>query len=140
MIEYPSLIKLSKPDRCYIVEFPDLPGCLTYGATIDEAFSAAGEALTGYLESIDLRSIDIPIPSKITGKNVYYIAPETKTAFAIWMKIKRKENGLTQKKAAELLNMSLQGYQKYENPELANPTLVTLKKIEKVFNEKIIMI
>ena len=54
------------------------------------------------------------------------------------MKIKRIEKGLTQKKAAELLGINFQSYQKYENPKRANPTLTTLVKIEKLFNEKIL--
>jgi antitoxin HicB len=140
MIEYPAKIKYDKNDNCYIVEFPDLPGCLTYGETIEAAQEMAVEALSGYLESIDLRKLDIPTPSKLKGKNIYYIAPEAKTAFAIWMKLTRIKKGLTQKKAAELLGINFQSYQKYENPKQANPTLTTLKKIEKVFNEKLVSV
>lgn len=139
MIEYPAKIKHSKADNCYLVEFPDLPGCLTYGDTLDEAREMAAEALSGYLESIDLRKMDIPAPSSLKGKNVYYISPEPKTAFAVWMKLKRIEKGLTQQKAAKLLGINFQSYQKYENPKRANPTLTTLRKIEKVFDEKILV-
>lgn len=140
MIEYPAKIKYSKNDKCYLVEFPDLPGCHTYGSNMDEAGEMAVEALTGYLESIDLRKMDIPKPSELKGKDIFYISPEPKTAFAIWMKLKRIEKGLTQQKAAELLEINFQSYQKYENPKLANPTLTTLKKIERVFNEKIVLV
>jgi antitoxin HicB len=140
MIEYPAKIKYSKNDKCYLVEFPDLPGCHTYGRTMDEAGEMAVEALTGYLESIDLRKMDIPKPSELKEKDIFYIAPEPKTAFAIWMKLKRIEKGLTQQKAAEMLEINFQSYQKYENPKLANPTLTTLKKIERVFNEKIVLV
>ncbi len=139
MIEYPAKIKHSKADNCYLVEFPDLPGCLTYGDTLEEAREMAAEALSGYLESIDLRKMDIPSPSSLKGKNVYYISPEPKTAFAVWMKLKRIEKGLTQQKAAKLLGINFQSYQKYENPKRANPTLTTLRKIEKVFDEKILV-
>lgn len=140
MIQYPAKIKFDKNDRCYLVEFPDLPGCHTYGETMEEAQEMAVEALSGYLESIDLRKMNIPAPSKLAGKDVYYIVPEARTAFAVWMKLKRMEKGLTQQKAAELLGVNFQSYQKYENPKQANPTLTTLKKIEKVFNEKLVLI
>jgi len=140
MIQYPAKIKYSNSDNCYLVEFPDLPGCRTYGETLKEANEMAFEALNGYLESIDLRKIIIPQPSKISGKNIFYIAPEPKTAFAVWMKLKRIEKGFTQQKAAELLEINFQSYQKFENPKKANPTLTTLKKIERVFNEKIVLI
>jgi len=139
MIEYPAKIKHSKTDNCYLIEFPDLPGCLTYGETLEEARQMAVEALSGYLESIDLRKMDIPAPSKLTGKSIYFIAPEPKTAFAVWMKLKRIEKGMTQQKAADMLGINFQSYQKFENPRRANPTLTTLIKIEKVFNEKILV-
>jgi len=140
MIEYPARIKYSKSDQCYLVTFPDLPGCHTFGGTLENALEMAVDALSGYLESIDLRKMDIPKPSVLKEKDVYYVAPEPKTAFAVWMKFKRIEKGLTQKNVAEMLEINFQSYQKYENPRLANPTLTTLKKIEKVFNEKIILV
>jgi antitoxin HicB len=139
MIKYAAKIKYDKSDDCYLVEFPDLLGCVTNGETVDEARKMAIEALTGYLDSIDLRNMDIPEPSRIKGKSVYYISPEPKTAFAVWMKLNRKKKKLSQKKAAEMLGVSVQAYQKYENPKQANPTLTTLIKIENVFNEQILV-
>jgi antitoxin HicB len=138
MIQYPAKIIYDKSDGAYNVEFPDLPGCLTYGDTLEEAKINATEALTGYLESIDLRSIKIPAPSKMKGKGVFYIQPEKRVAFAIWLKTKRQEKGYTQKDMAEKLGTSFQNYQKYENPLKTNPTLRTINKLEKVFKERII--
>ena len=66
MIQYPAKIK--KDNDSYNVEFPDLPGCFTYGNDLESALSNAKEALTGYLESIDLRKIKIPNPSTLRGK------------------------------------------------------------------------
>lgn len=140
MIEYPAVIKYSKSDNSYLVNFPDLPGCHTYGGTIEEAQRMASEALSGYLESIDLRKMNIPAPSKLKGRNIFNIAPEPRVAFAIWLKLKRSEKKITQQKAAELLNINFQSYQKFENPKKANPTLATLKKLEQIFNERIILI
>lgn len=140
MISYPAKILWSKSDKCYIVEFPDIPGCITYGETIETAFKNAREALTGYLESVDLRKIDIPLPSAASGKNIYYISPEKQTAFALWLKIKRAEKNLTQKEAAEKLKINFQSYQKFEDPKKSNPTLKTILKIEEAFNEKILIV
>jgi antitoxin HicB len=140
MIQYPAKVKFSKSDNCWLVEFPDLPGCHTYGETRDDALDMAVEALSGYLESIDMRKISIPRPSAPKSKDAVYVSPDPKTAFAIWMKLKRLEKGLTQQKAAELLEINFQSYQKFENPKKANPTLTTLKKIERVFNEKIVLV
>lgn len=140
MIRYPAKIKYSGIDKVFLVEFPDLPGCHTFGETREEAITMAEEALSAYLESIDLRKIKIPGPSALKGRCVVYISPDSKTAFAVWMKLKRMEKGLTQKKAAELLGISFQSYQKFENPGKANPTLTTLKKIESLFDEKILLV
>jgi antitoxin HicB len=52
MISYPAIIKYDKADKNYLVEFPDLPGCVTFGRTLEEAKQNAEEALSGYLESI----------------------------------------------------------------------------------------
>ena len=140
MIEYPAIIRYSRTDSCYLVEFPDLPGCLTYGKKIGEARDNAREALNGYLESIDLRKISIPTPSDLQGKNVHRIIPDTQISFAIWLKLKRAEHGYTQKEMARLLGINFQSYQRYENPRKANPTLKTIIKVESVLKEKVLVI
>ncbi|OHD62807.1 MAG: hypothetical protein A2176_02910 [Spirochaetes bacterium RBG_13_51_14] len=140
MIQYPAKINYSKSDKCYLVTFPDLPGCLTYGETIKEARNNAREALTGYLESIDLRKMEIPEPSKLSGRNVHYIHPEIQVSFALWLKTKRAEHGLTQKDMARLLEINFQSYQKYENPKKTNPTLKTIAKVESVLKERVLSI
>ncbi len=138
MIQYPAKITYDKSDNCYNVEFPDLPGCLTYGETLEEAKYYAANALTGYLESIDLRKINIPKPSDLKGRDVYNIKPEKKVTFAIWLKTKRIEKGYSQKDMADKLGTSFQNYQKYENPVKTNPTLKTINILETVFEENII--
>lgn len=140
IIQYPAKITFSKADKCFLVEFPDLTGCMTYGDTLEEAQANAKEALTGYLESIDLRSIEIPHPSRLKGKEVYFIAPETSTAFAVWLKLMRTKKGLSQKQAAKMLGINFQSYQKFENPKKANPTLKTIDRIEQTFGVKLIMV
>jgi antitoxin HicB len=140
MIQYPARINYSKSDKCYLVTFPDLPGCLTYGETIEEARNHAREALTGYLASIDLRKMDIPKPSKLTGRNVNYIHPDIQVSFALWLKMKRSEHGLTQKDMARLLEINFQSYQKYENPKKTNPTLKTIAKVQSILKEHVLSI
>ena len=45
-----------EPDReephRYNVRVPALPGCLTYGESIEDALANAHEAITGYVESL----------------------------------------------------------------------------------------
>lgn len=141
-ISYPAIFKKLREEgqEYYLVEFPDLPGCLTYGNTEEEALFNAKEALTGYLESIDSRSMVIPDPSTIKGKNVKYIFPNKNVSFAIWLKKNREKSGLSQKDIAEKLKIAYQTYQRFENPEKANPTLKTIIRLEEVFQEELIKI
>lgn len=48
-------------DGGYTVSFPALPGCLTHGATMDEARRMAAEALQGYLETLNEDGMSIPV-------------------------------------------------------------------------------
>lgn len=45
---YPAIFH--KDEQGYWVEFPDLPGCNTQGATLEEAYKMAKEALALYLD------------------------------------------------------------------------------------------
>ncbi len=48
------------------VEFPDLPGCLTCGDTIEEATQNAKEALGLHLYGMEQDEDDIPKPTPVT--------------------------------------------------------------------------
>ena len=50
------------PHSDYGVSFPDLPGCITAGGTIEEAREMAAEALALYLESLAADGECIPPP------------------------------------------------------------------------------
>ena len=52
-------------DSNYGVSFPDIPGCVTVGKTIDEAKEMAHEALTGHIEVMIERGYDPPAPSSL---------------------------------------------------------------------------
>ena len=52
-----------EPDSNYGVSFPDLPGCITAGGTLEEAREMAAEALSLHLEGMAHAGMDIPAPS-----------------------------------------------------------------------------
>ncbi len=64
IIAYPAVFTYE--DGSYNVEFPDLPGCLTFGDTIEEAFFNAKEALAGYSASVLERGDKLPAASSFT--------------------------------------------------------------------------
>ena len=53
------------PDSDFGVEFPDVPGCITAGHTLDEARAMAAEALAGHLAFLESEGHPIPAPSSM---------------------------------------------------------------------------
>ena len=51
-------------DESYWVEFPDLPGCQTFGSTISETMECAQEALSGYLITVLEEGRSLATPSE----------------------------------------------------------------------------
>ncbi len=51
-----------EPEGGYTALVPALPGCVTYGRTVDEAREMAKDAISGYIAS--LRKHKDPIPSR----------------------------------------------------------------------------
>lgn len=135
ILSYPAKIKYLSEDKTFFVEFPDLPGCLTEGATLEDAKRNAKEALTGYLASVFDRTLKIPNPSDIKGKHVYNIEPEPEVAVPILLKKLRETRKLTQGDIAKVLGISYQAYQRLEKPGKSNPTLKTLERLARVFNK-----
>ena len=50
------------PDSIYGVSFPDMPGCISAGATIDEAVRNAVEALSGHVRMLEADGDPVPAP------------------------------------------------------------------------------
>ncbi len=49
-----------EPEGGYTVTVPALPGCITYGETVDEAITMAKEAIELYIESLVEHNEPIP--------------------------------------------------------------------------------
>ena len=60
-MKYPVLV--DGEDGVYGVVFPDLPGCVAMGTTVDEALVNAEEAVRDWVESMEAHGQDIPAPS-----------------------------------------------------------------------------
>ena len=59
LLSYRLLLR-KEPEGGYTVIVPSLPGCVTYGGTIDEAISMAKDAIGLYLESLKAHRERIP--------------------------------------------------------------------------------
>ena len=118
----------------YLVEFPELKGCLTEGKTLKEAKENASEALNGWLASHCDRNLDIPNPKVKKGRNYYPIRVDLQVALAVLLRKKRKIKHLSQSQVARKLGITQQAYAKLETPVKTNPSLSTLKKLSKALD------
>ena len=64
MTTYIALLRKDQ-DSDFGVDFPDFPGCITAGSTIDQAFARAQEALTFHIEGMQEDGEPIPEPSSL---------------------------------------------------------------------------
>lgn len=65
---YPAVFH--KENDAYWVEFPDLPGCHSYGASVTETMACAQEALSGYILTLLEQGRAIAVPSDIATLSV----------------------------------------------------------------------
>jgi len=73
----------------YTVTFPDLPGCITEGETLEEAFAMAKEALELHLYGTETDHDPIPEPSRL---NPATVPPQAMVAVVeAWMPVIRSK-------------------------------------------------
>ena len=58
----------SKEDQCFVVEVPELPGCMADGANYQDALKNAERVIEEWIETA--RALDRPIPEP-AGKLMY---------------------------------------------------------------------
>lgn len=59
---YSLCIQWSDEDHVYIVEVPELPGCITHGRTYEEAVAQAQEAIGGWIYGHQAAGYPVPPP------------------------------------------------------------------------------
>jgi len=64
MPQYVALLR-KDPQSDYGVDFPDFPGCVTVGETLDEARRMAEEALSFHVEGLLDDGVDLPEPRSL---------------------------------------------------------------------------
>jgi len=64
LLRYKILLR-KEPEGGYTVTVPSLPGCITYGSTIEEAINMAKEAIELYIESLKAHGEKIPVEDGI---------------------------------------------------------------------------
>jgi predicted RNase H-like HicB family nuclease len=59
-LHYKILLR-KEEDGTYTVIVPSLPGCLTFGHTVEEALEMAKEAIEGFIECMIARGEEVPV-------------------------------------------------------------------------------
>ena len=68
MYKYERIIYWSKDDEAFIVEVPELPGCMADGVTAREALENAEIVIKAWIEVAKERGMEVPEPK---GKLMY---------------------------------------------------------------------
>lgn len=124
--------KVTKEGKYRLVEFPDCPGCQTFGESGDDLHALAQEALVGWLEA-NLSRDDAPSrPKAHRFAKGQALAVEVPATLSIRLSLRwaREEQRLTQAQLAKRIGVSQQALAKLEGPR-ANPTLGTLASVAK---------
>ena len=59
-----------EPESGYTAIVPSLPGCITYGKTLDEAKANVREAIELYIESLEAHGEEVPTEEDIFEYNL----------------------------------------------------------------------
>lgn len=62
MFKYAMILYWSEEDGAFIVEVPELPGCMADGATQEEAIRNAEKVIAEWIETARSPGKDIPVP------------------------------------------------------------------------------
>lgn len=65
---YEMIIWWSTEDEAYVVDVPELPGCMAHGATRQEAIKNAEEAITFWIKTAKEDGLEVP---QSRGRLVY---------------------------------------------------------------------
>jgi len=68
-LRYSLRIQWSAEDQAYIVAVPELPGCMTHGATYEEAVARAQDAMRAWIDGHRAAGYPVPPPRLYNGKD-----------------------------------------------------------------------
>lgn len=81
------------PDSDFGVDFPDFPGCITAGSTLEETREMAAEALEFHIEGMLEANLPIPEPSRL---DVVMADPENAEAIPFPVSVPDRLSGVGQ--------------------------------------------
>jgi putative transcriptional regulator len=100
---YSMTISWSDEDEAFIVRFPDAPGVVTHGITLEEAAEQGEDAIITWLTG--LHDAGLPVPPPLTARTAVVAAAPRFDAAHI-QQLRHRLN-VSQRVFAEMLNVSL---------------------------------
>ena len=129
--------KVHKEKTGFWARCMELEGCVTQGDSLKELEANAQEALELFLSEPESSRILFALPQKRPhSRQILKVRVPVGIAFAVLLKHLRVKRKLTQRETADRLGLkNISAYQRLESPKKANPELVTLARVKKVFPE-----
>lgn len=62
MYKYERIVYWSKEDDAFIVEVPELPGCMADGPTVEEAIKNSERIIQEWIDTTKERGLEVPEP------------------------------------------------------------------------------
>ena len=121
---------LKREGKRWLVEFPDCPGCVTFGDSKAEALTNAVEALEGWLEANLVRDLVPPLPKARKGEPILV---NMTLAIAILLKVNRRLKHLTQAAVAKKAQLSQQQVARLESAT-GNPTVDMVTRVARALS------
>jgi predicted RNase H-like HicB family nuclease len=79
-LHYSMILEWDPRDRIYVVTVPELPGCMTHGATREEAVRQGQDAIEGWIESAQADGWTVPEPKTFSYWSPFQRAVEVDAA------------------------------------------------------------
>jgi predicted RNase H-like HicB family nuclease/DNA-binding XRE family transcriptional regulator len=130
------LARLSTEGTRTLVEFPDCPGCQTFGKNRAEALRRAREAVEGWLEAHLVGGEAPPPPSPRSGRpgsRSALIAISPVLSVRLELRWARQGLGLSQGDLAKRIGVTRQQIALLESPD-SNVTLRTLERVARAMD------
>lgn len=68
------MLRWEPEDEVYTAWVPSLPGCVTFGKTIDKALDMARDAIEGYVQILIAHGEEVPTDEDIIDRTVEIVA------------------------------------------------------------------
>lgn len=74
VLKYHVMLRWEPEDGIYTAWVPSLPGCVTFGKTIDEALDMARDAIEGYVQILIAHGEEVPTDEDTIDRTVEIVA------------------------------------------------------------------